>query len=160
MDNSYFRKGDVFHGYILTITLPTDQFLICYLLHIFICMYIYGKAYVCIYVYSVIFQLFTNLLRKLRGKCSYREFFWSVFPRIQSKYGKMGTRKIAYLDTFRAVGLIKSILEKLYHLLLFTCSNITSFSEHEKQESYLTSRDEEASKHPPPVPRTTENAGL
>ena len=30
-------------------------------------------------------------------------FFWSVFSRIQSKYGKYGPEKTSYLDTFHAV---------------------------------------------------------
>ena len=32
-----------------------------------------------------------------------RSFFWSVFSRIQSEYGKMRTRKTPYLDTFHVV---------------------------------------------------------
>ena len=46
----------------------------------------------------------------LREKCSYSKFFWSVFPRIwtkslciQSKYGKIRTRKATNTDTLHAV---------------------------------------------------------
>ena len=38
----------------------------------------------------------------LREKCPNTEFFWSEFLRFQSKYLKMRTREIPYLDTFRA----------------------------------------------------------
>ena len=36
----------------------------------------------------------------LRGKCPYSESFWSVFSRIQSKCGKIQTRKTPNTDTF------------------------------------------------------------
>ena len=44
----------------------------------------------------------------LRQKCSYSEFFWSLFfdtvsVRIQSEYGKIRTRKIPNTDTFYTV---------------------------------------------------------
>ena len=51
--------------------------------------------------------------RALREKCSYSEFFWSVFPciwieysvslRIQSECGKIRTKKTLNTDTFHAV---------------------------------------------------------
>ena len=51
----------------------------------------------------------------MREKCSYSEFFWSVFFRIPTEYkeiwiirihaecGKLGTRKIPNTNTFQAV---------------------------------------------------------
>ena len=62
--------------------------------------------------------LITGALQKhiLREKCSYSEFFWSVFSRIwtehgemlltlciQSEYKKIWTRKTPSTDTFHAV---------------------------------------------------------
>ena len=42
-------------------------------------------------------------MSSLREKCPNAEFFWSVFSRIQSKYGKIQTRKTTYLNTSHAV---------------------------------------------------------
>ena len=51
-----------------------------------------------------------HYIHALCKKCPYSEFFWSVFPliyeinlRIQSKCGKIRTRKALNTDTFRAV---------------------------------------------------------
>ena len=41
--------------------------------------------------------------KKIREKCPYSEFFYSVSLRIQSKCGKIRTRKTPNTDTFRAV---------------------------------------------------------
>ena len=43
-------------------------------------------------------------------------FFWSVFFRIWTEYGKYGPEKSPYLDTFHAVG---TIWEKMYHCSSF-----------------------------------------
>ena len=48
-------------------------------------------------------------------KCPYSEFFWFVFSRIQSEYGKIQTRKTPNMDTFYAVSCI-TILTSLHFL--------------------------------------------
>ena len=58
----------------------------------------------------------------LHEKCLYSEFFWSVFShiwteygkiRIQSKYGKIQTKKTPITDTFHAVPDLKNTLTRL-----------------------------------------------
>ena len=62
------------------------------------------------------FKIQSLLALSLRKKCSYSEFFWSVFSafglnteryevslRIQSKYGKIRSRKTPNTDTFHVV---------------------------------------------------------
>ena len=45
-----------------------------------------------------------SLSRALREKCQYAEFFfYFIFPRIWTEYGKIWTRKTLYLDSFHAV---------------------------------------------------------
>ena len=39
----------------------------------------------------------------LREKCPITEFFWPIFSRIQSDYGKYGPEKKHYLETFHTV---------------------------------------------------------
>ena len=39
----------------------------------------------------------------LREKCPHSEFFWLVFPHIQTEHGKIRTRKTPTTDTFQAV---------------------------------------------------------
>ena len=46
---------------------------------------------------------FSTVSLILREKCPNTEFFWSVFSRIHSRYGKIRTRKTPCLDTFHAV---------------------------------------------------------
>ena len=49
----------------------------------------------------VITKLFTNNL--CAKSIQVRSYFWSIFSRIQSEYGKIRARKITCLDTFNAV---------------------------------------------------------
>ena len=52
----------------------------------------------------IIFELVHHYkMHSLREKCPNTEFFWCIFFCIQSKYGKIRTRKTPHWDTFLAV---------------------------------------------------------
>ena len=56
----------------------------------------------------------TQRHQSLRAKCPNMEFFWSIFSRIQSKCGKIRTRKTLYLENFYAVnGCVRFTMDKL-----------------------------------------------
>ena len=46
---------------------------------------------------------YVSVHRPLRENYQVRSFFWFVFSRIRTEYGKYGPEKTPYLDTFHTV---------------------------------------------------------
>ena len=70
---------------------------------------------------------YISLQGPLREKCPYSKFFWSIFSRIWTEYGKIRTRKSSNRDTFHAVAVFRNLSN------IYSCQKLKAMEYFQKQ---------------------------